>query len=113
MRCSARRMRRLLPRSVILQRPLPLEWPRSRWPTALRPPTERPRLVMLRSRMARAQTKAPTRGRSATVPAGHERQPLEQMDVLLVLEQCAVQRRDQLLWVTLAQRLGADVLDHQ
>jgi hypothetical protein len=32
----------------------------------------------------------------------HERQPLEQMHVLFVLEQRAVQRRDQLLGIALA-----------
>ena len=35
------------------------------------------------------------------------------MHVLLVLEQRAVQRRDQPLGVALAQGFGADVLDHQ
>ena len=35
------------------------------------------------------------------------------MHVLLVLDQRAVQRRDQLLRIALAQRLRADVLDHQ
>ncbi|MGY4326052.1 hypothetical protein ACVWWG_000466 [Bradyrhizobium sp. LB7.2] len=35
-------------------------------------------------------------------PPGQERQPLEQMHVLLVLEQRAVQRRDQLARVALA-----------
>src|SRR6185437_188995 len=43
----------------------------------------------------------------------HERQTLEEMDVLLVLEQRAVQRRDQLLAVLRPQRLGRHVLDHQ
>jgi hypothetical protein len=33
--------------------------------------------------------------------------------VLLVLDQRAVQRRDELLGVALAQRLRADVLDHE
>src|SRR5262249_11486783 len=45
-----------------------------------------------------------------SLPAGDEGKPLEQVHVLFVLEQCAVQRRDQLARVTLAQRLGADVL---
>ena len=35
------------------------------------------------------------------------------MHVLLVLDQRAVQRRDELLGVALAQRLRADVLDHE
>src|SRR5262245_50087028 len=43
----------------------------------------------------------------------HEGEPLEQVHVLLVLDQRAVQRRDELLGVALAQRLRADVLDHE
>jgi hypothetical protein len=43
----------------------------------------------------------------------HERQPLEQVHVLLILDHRAVQRRDQLLRIALAQGLGADVLDPQ
>jgi hypothetical protein len=35
------------------------------------------------------------------------------MHVLLVLEQRSVQRRDQLLRMTLAQRIGTAILDHQ
>ena len=50
---------------------------------------------------------------SPPLPSRHKRQPLKQMHVLLVLEQRAVQRRDQLLRIALAQQLRADVLDHQ
>src|ERR1700722_12185360 len=42
-----------------------------------------------------------------------KRHPLEQMHVLLVLEQRAVQRRDQFLGVALAQRLWRNVLVEQ
>src|SRR5262245_59574531 len=45
--------------------------------------------------------------------ARHEGEPLEQVHVLLVLDQRAVQRRDELLGVALAQRLRADILDHE
>jgi hypothetical protein len=45
--------------------------------------------------------------------ARHEGQTLEQMHVLLVLEQRAVQRRDELLGILGAQRVGRHVLDHQ
>src|SRR5262245_23863461 len=45
--------------------------------------------------------------------AGHKRQPLEQVYILFVLQQCAVQRRDELLGIALAQSLGPDVLGHQ
>src|ERR1700730_2056459 len=47
------------------------------------------------------------------LPARHEGEALEQVHVLFVLDQGAVQRRDQLLGVALAQRLGADVFDHE
>src|ERR1700722_19855827 len=47
------------------------------------------------------------------LPAAQEGQLLEQVYVLLVLEQCAVQRRDQFLDVALAQRLGRNVLIEQ
>src|SRR5262249_7449452 len=50
---------------------------------------------------------------SAPLAPRHERQPLEQMHVLLVLDQRAGERWDELFRVALAQRLGADVLDHQ
>ena len=81
----------------------------------------------LRNRPLRDRTRRKTRNRRTrtfpTSPAGdrcsaplaprHERQPFEQMHVLLVLEQRAVQRRDQLLGIALAQNLRADVFDHQ
>src|SRR6266540_658383 len=50
---------------------------------------------------------------SAGLPPRHEGQALEQMHVLLVLEQRAVQRRYELFRIALAQRLRADVLDQQ
>ena len=50
---------------------------------------------------------------SALLAPGHEGQALEQHDVLLVLQQGAVQRRDELARIALAQRLGADVLVQQ
>src|SRR4029077_13468537 len=42
--------------------------------------------------------------------SAQERQPLEQMHVLLVLEQRAVQRRDQLARITLPEHFRRDVL---
>src|SRR5882672_7891209 len=63
---------------------------------------------------------SPTRGegklkwaRSPPLPPIEERQPLEEMHVLLALEQRAVQRRDELARLLGAQRLGRDVLDHE
>jgi hypothetical protein len=50
--------------------------------------------------------------RSNLAPA-QERQPLEQMHVLLVLEQRAVQRRDQLARIAFSQHLRRDVLVEQ
>src|ERR1700734_1035808 len=52
------------------------------------------------------------RGLLALAPA-QKCDPLEQMHILLVLEQRAVQRRDQFLGVTLAQRLWRNVLIQQ
>src|SRR5690606_14566652 len=46
-------------------------------------------------------------------PPRHECEALEQMHVLLVLEQCAMQRRDQLPRIVLAQHLRRDVLVEQ
>ena len=43
----------------------------------------------------------------------HEGQSLEQMHVLFVLEQRAMQRWDELLRIALAQSLGSDVFRHQ
>src|SRR5258705_12741242 len=48
-----------------------------------------------------------------SIPAMKEQQLLEQLHVLLVLEQRAVQGRDQLFRVVAAQRLGRNVLGHQ
>ena len=42
-----------------------------------------------------------------------ERQPLEQVHVLFVLQQGAVQGRDQALGVPLGQRFGRHVIGHQ
>src|SRR5215210_1843055 len=50
---------------------------------------------------------------SPPLPSRHERQLLEQVHVLLVLEEGAVQRRDQLPRIALAQLLGADVLGEE
>src|SRR5690349_25099317 len=52
---------------------------------------------------------------NATLPSRtrHERDPLEQMHVLLVLEQRAVQRRNDDLPVLASQRFGRDVLRQQ
>src|SRR5690349_3647907 len=47
---------------------------------------------------------------SAALGPRHEHQPLEEMHVLLVLEQRAVQGRDEGLAVLRVQRLGRDVL---
>jgi hypothetical protein len=52
-------------------------------------------------------------GRASAVALGHEHQPLEEVHVLLVLEQRAVQRRDAGLLVGRAQRLDRDLLGHQ
>ena len=43
----------------------------------------------------------------------HKRQPLEQMHVLLVLEQRAMEGRNELLGIALAQGFRSDVFDHQ
>src|SRR3982075_4357300 len=50
--------------------------------------------------------------RSNLAPA-QERQPLEQVHILFVLQQRAVQRRDQLARVTLPQHFRRDVLVEQ
>src|SRR5258708_37519592 len=49
----------------------------------------------------------------ALLPPRHEGEALEEMDVLLVLEQGAMQRRDELLGILGAQRVRRHVLDHQ
>ncbi len=56
---------------------------------------------------------APGYTHSAPFAPCQEGQPLEQMDVLLVLEQRAMQWRNELLRVALAQNLGSDILDQQ
>src|ERR1700683_4542428 len=48
-----------------------------------------------------------------SIPAMQEQQLLEQVHILLVLEQRAVQRRNQLLGVVAAQRVGRYVFRHQ
>src|SRR6266852_4315038 len=48
-----------------------------------------------------------------SIPAMKEQQLLEQLHVLLVLEQRAIQRRDQLLRIVAAQGLGRNVLGHE
>src|SRR5690349_21679688 len=50
---------------------------------------------------------------SAAVSARHEREPLEEMHVLFVLQERTVQWRNQFFRVALAQGVGADILDHQ
>src|ERR1700733_12127614 len=48
-----------------------------------------------------------------SIPAVEEQQLFEQVHVLLVLEQRAVQRRNELLRIVAAQNLGGYVLGHQ
>ena len=50
---------------------------------------------------------------TALLPPVQEGQPLEQVHVLLVLQQRAIQRRDGGLGVLRPQHLGRQVLDHQ
>ena len=61
----------------------------------------------------RRKTLAPERSPSAAVSSRHESEPLEQVHVLLVLEQRAMQGRNQLLRIALAQDFRPDILDHQ
>ena len=49
----------------------------------------------------------------ASLAPRHECEALEQMHVLLVLEQGAMQRRNELLGIALAQNFRPDVFDHQ
>src|SRR3984885_2162158 len=68
---------------------------------------------MPQRRSARTEAEGKQRQRDDSVPAlpsCQERQTLEEVHVLLVLEQRAVQRRDELGRVLLAQRLGRHVL---
>src|SRR4051794_34615935 len=51
--------------------------------------------------------------KASALPPRHEGELLEEVHVLLVLEEGAVQRRDELARVALAQLLGADVLREQ
>src|SRR5690606_22705898 len=53
------------------------------------------------------------RSSDSAFPPRQEGEALEQMDVLLVLQERAVQRRNELLRVALAQHLRRHVLDHQ
>src|SRR5690242_6617539 len=55
----------------------------------------------------------PFRSASAPLPPVQERQPLQEMHVLLALQERAVQRRDELAGIFRAQGLGRDVLYHQ
>ena len=55
----------------------------------------------------------PTSTLSTALAPRHEGEAFEQMHVLLVLEQGAVQRRNELLGIALAQDFRADVFDHQ
>src|SRR5580704_16087629 len=48
-----------------------------------------------------------------SIPAVKEQQLLEQLHVLLVLEQRAIQGRDELLRIVAAQGLGRNVLGHE
>src|ERR1700739_2182919 len=63
-------------------------------------------LIMMRPRWLRRDVSPPFAAR-------HEGEALAQMHVLLILEKRDVQRRDQALWIALAQGLGGYVLDHQ
>src|SRR5262249_11697757 len=60
----------------------------------------------------RTQFRIP-RKRLPPLAARQEREPLEQVNVLLVLDKRAVQRGNEFLRVALAQRLGSNVLDEQ
>src|SRR5258708_3194854 len=68
-----------------------------------------------RTRAPNVRSDSPLREQSLRSPLAprQERKPLEQMHVLLVLEQRAVQRRNELLRVALAQDFRADILDQQ
>src|SRR6516164_7104025 len=67
----------------------------------------------LRSSAGVTRREMTTSSSLALLPPRHERKTLKQVDVLFVLQQGAVQRRDQLLGVLGPQRLGRHVLDHQ
>src|SRR6266567_1881949 len=82
-----------------------------------RPAVSRPSILRGSPRGARAPRGSHLRMTGEAVgshfPSAQERQALEQMHVLLVLEQRAVQRRDQLAWVTFAQLFDAHVFVEQ
>src|ERR1700722_12366077 len=68
----------------------------------------------LGERRSFASSLVPRQGRRPLpLPPAQESELLEQMDVLLVLEQGAMQWRDQFLGVALAQRLRRNVLIEQ
>jgi hypothetical protein len=50
---------------------------------------------------------------ASSLPAIQKGEPLEQMHILLVLEQRAVQRRNQFFWIALAKRLWRHILVEQ
>src|ERR1700722_671934 len=54
-----------------------------------------------------------TRGGASPLAAIQKSEPFEKMDVLLVLQQRAMQGRNQLLGVALAQRFGRNILVEQ
>src|SRR6185437_8700559 len=62
---------------------------------------------------AEVSASSPVRSHSLHFPAAQECQPLEQMHVLLVFQERAVQRRDQLARIALPQHLGRDVFVQQ
>jgi hypothetical protein len=66
-------------------------------------------------RLAQHEEKPGKHGARTSAPSGavQEDQPLEQMHVLLVLQQCAVQRRQRRLAVTGTQRFRGNVLGQQ
>ena len=52
----------------------------------------------------------PKGGLLLPLPPVQERQPLEKLHILLVLQERAMQRRDELARVALSERLGVDIL---
>src|SRR5580704_3459760 len=70
-------------------------------------------LAVRRVLVDRLESRTETGGRPLPLAAAQKGEPLEQMHVLLVLEQGAVQRRDEFLGVALAQRFWRDVLIEQ
>src|SRR4029077_3398815 len=94
--------------------------PSRRSPTAQPIRLRRRRLRRLRSsamastrvfrRVRRNNARPKTSSPLATCQKG---EPLEQVHILLVLDERAMQRRNELFRIALAQRLGADILDQQ